>query len=182
MAADGAVEALAGSPMEPLLEAMTETKDRATVQHCSFRFSKVSLPPGPAVRLVRLLAPDAAMAVRSASWSGAFGRRRHVAEVCPVAHGRELRHCCKMRVKTPAPFTMAMTGREGAYDPHFVPHDDWDGEIAVVISGHAMVWQVLSVDFEDGQSSLSGTTQGSESVWPTQFWFRLTPDHIQSRI
>lgn len=87
-----------------------------------------------------------------------------------------------MRVKTPEPFTLAMTGPDGAYDLHFVPHDDWDGEIAVVIAGHAMVWQVLTVDFEDGQLSLSGGTEGSESIWPTQFWFRLLPGRKQSRI
>jgi hypothetical protein len=75
-----------------------------------------------------------------------------------------------------------MTGPHGAYDLQFVACDDWDGEIFVVICGHSMVWQVVSIDFEDGQSSLSGMTVGSDSIWPTQFWFVLFPALGRSRI
>jgi hypothetical protein len=79
-----------------------------------------------------------------------------------------------MRAKMPAAFCATMTGPDGAYELAFRPLDEWDGVIEVTIAGEAMSWHVVRSDREeDGTTSTSGMTVGSEAVWADQFWFEL---------
>lgn len=79
-----------------------------------------------------------------------------------------------MRTTTPAPFTVRMTGPDGAYDLAFRPTDDWDGVIDTVIGGVAMTWHVVTSDLHpEGGRSLGGMTIGTDAAWGDQFWFEL---------
>jgi hypothetical protein len=79
-----------------------------------------------------------------------------------------------MREPAPRPFAVSVVSDDGPYVLNFRPTDKWDGTIDVVIRGHAMTWDVLTVDREaDGTLTLSGSTYGSQGIWNDEFWYVL---------
>ncbi len=87
-----------------------------------------------------------------------------------------------MRVQSPSPFTITMTGPDGRYELAYVRLDDWAGVIKVKIKGASMSWHVVRFDDDDGKFSMSGMTVGSDEIWGDQFWFQLWPRAAPVRI
>jgi hypothetical protein len=55
----------------------------------------------------------------------------------------------------------------------YAPIDDWDGEVAVRLSGHDLVWPVQNVERANSTLLLGGITQGTNEIWGDTFWFEL---------
>lgn len=84
-----------------------------------------------------------------------------------------------MRERAPEAFEISVSGLDGLYSLRFRPTDEWDGVIHVVIKGHEMTWPVLTIDREaDGRLTLSGSTDGSRTLWNDEFWYvaQVQPD------
>jgi hypothetical protein len=57
-----------------------------------------------------------------------------------------------MRIRSPPPFEITMTGLDGRYDLDYAPLDDWAGTIKVRIKGVAMSCHVVNTTTRTAKS------------------------------